>query len=146
MNYGASSISATRHTVTHIYLLMGCALPHGLSLILKHDGADCLVLKLGRVAVLGCGDALARYWKTLWHRDGSQETCWIGASGRHFCLLPHLQTHLPSRGQLVGFGDNRVLEATVRRGQPRAAPPLHARSAPSRSTAVSSSARGHDRF
>ena len=39
--------------LTHFYLLMGCALPHGLNLILKHDGADCLVLKLGGVAVLG---------------------------------------------------------------------------------------------
>ena len=39
--------------LTHIYLLMGCALPHWINLILKHDGADCLVLKLGGVAVLG---------------------------------------------------------------------------------------------
>lgn len=48
-----------RVALTHVYLLLGCALPHWLHLMLKADGADCLVLRLGGVAVLGAGDAAA---------------------------------------------------------------------------------------
>ena len=105
--------------LTHIYLLMGCALPHGLNLILKNDGADCLVLKLGGVAVLGCGDALAcvvgrRYGDKRW--PGSQKT-YVGSAafvGGVFAFFLFYKPIFLSRGQLVlDSVIIAILEATV---------------------------------
>ena len=105
--------------LTHIYLLLGCALPHGLNLILKHDGADCLVLKLGGVAVLGCGDALAcvigrRFGKKRW--PGSQKT-YVGSAafvGGTFAFFLFYRPIYVSRGQLVlDSVIIAILEATV---------------------------------
>ena len=105
--------------LTHIYLLMGCALPHGLNLILKNDGADCLVLKLGGVAVLGCGDALAcvvgrRFGVQRW--PGSPKT-YVGSAafvGGVFAFFLFYKPIFLSRGQLVlDSVIIAILEATV---------------------------------
>jgi len=105
--------------LTHLYLLVGCALPHWLNLILKSDGADCLVLKLGGVAVLGCGDALAcvvgrRFGIQRW--PGSPKT-YVGSAAFVLGVFAFFLFYKPiflSRGQLVlDSVIIAILEATV---------------------------------
>ena len=72
--------------LTHVYLLLGCALPHWLADALAADGAERRALRVGGVLVLGVGDAAAavvgsRYGKRTW--PGTRRT-FLGSAAFFF--------------------------------------------------------------
>ena len=82
-NGGAARAPAA---LTHVYLLLGCALPHWLADALAADGAERRALRVGGVLVLGVGDAAAavvgsRYGKRTW--PGTRRT-FLGSAAFFF--------------------------------------------------------------